>query len=427
MTTIPSSESPPSPAQIEKLARNVVATYDDPHLSPVAVERAIGMLRKSLNLPSTGHCDTITVDVTQQSINGTPTASHSDITTGPAGAALPPIPAGVFYDAEDDRFCEADSLSSMGVPFWGQWRGRASEFPTSADEALMTIPARKCWGRARDEEFRESELDDFLSAVTNDDLKPGDTIYCARTTPGGIVTDITPYLLSASNFDADDERVTTSAAEGTDTDRSDNAPWLTLAHTICADAGIEPGPIMDRLATLRDLLDAALRGPTIAAEGDTDAVLAEKAAMFDYVCATTTAIRDADTGERIECTPELFVRAIKQGMARVAGTANGAQPADAAPVVSGQPNITQITDALDQHWLSGSILERIKYLVECAAPTSGTAPPQDADEPRYTLDEIANACAECDVPDSRYESIALALVANQRALTPDAAHNDEGM
>lgn len=50
------SESP-SPARIEKLARAVVATYDDPHSSLVAVERAIGMLRKELALPSPARSD----------------------------------------------------------------------------------------------------------------------------------------------------------------------------------------------------------------------------------------------------------------------------------------------------------------------------------------------------------------------------------
>jgi hypothetical protein len=40
-------------------------------------------------------------------------------------------------------------------------------------------------------------------------------------------------------------------------DTSNNAPWLTLAHMICTDAGIEPGHIITRLQGLRDALDAA--------------------------------------------------------------------------------------------------------------------------------------------------------------------------
>jgi hypothetical protein len=43
-------------------------------------------------------------------------------------------------------------------------------------------------------------------------------------------------------------------AEQPDTDQ--NAPWLTLAHMICADAGIPPGHITDRLTALRERLSA---------------------------------------------------------------------------------------------------------------------------------------------------------------------------
>lgn len=39
-------------------------------------------------------------------------------------------------------------------------------------------------------------------------------------------------------------------------DTSENAPWLTLAHIICADAGVPPGHISDRLKALRDKLEA---------------------------------------------------------------------------------------------------------------------------------------------------------------------------
>ena len=38
-------------------------------------------------------------------------------------------------------------------------------------------------------------------------------------------------------------------------DTDQNAPWLSLAHIICADAGIPPGPITQRLQVLRDKLD----------------------------------------------------------------------------------------------------------------------------------------------------------------------------
>lgn len=63
------------------------------------------------------------------------------------------------------------------------------------------------------------------------------------------------------------ERATAGNAAPTEAD--ENAPWLTLAHIICANAGIEPGHITDRLKTLRDLLEAALRGNTAtAAPGD---------------------------------------------------------------------------------------------------------------------------------------------------------------
>jgi hypothetical protein len=39
-------------------------------------------------------------------------------------------------------------------------------------------------------------------------------------------------------------------------DTDENAPWLTLAHSICTDAGIEQGHITDRLTLLRDKLAA---------------------------------------------------------------------------------------------------------------------------------------------------------------------------
>lgn len=39
-------------------------------------------------------------------------------------------------------------------------------------------------------------------------------------------------------------------------DTSDNAPWLTLAYIICADAGVPPGHISDRMKALRAKLEA---------------------------------------------------------------------------------------------------------------------------------------------------------------------------
>lgn len=40
---------------------------------------------------------------------------------------------------------------------------------------------------------------------------------------------------------------------------SDNDPWLTLAHIICADADVPPGHITDRLKELRDKLEAPVQ------------------------------------------------------------------------------------------------------------------------------------------------------------------------
>jgi hypothetical protein len=57
MPLVQGEQSSPATGRIEKLARNVVATYDDPHLSPVAVERAIGMLRKELGEASPARID----------------------------------------------------------------------------------------------------------------------------------------------------------------------------------------------------------------------------------------------------------------------------------------------------------------------------------------------------------------------------------
>lgn len=40
-------------------------------------------------------------------------------------------------------------------------------------------------------------------------------------------------------------------------DTDPNAPWLTLAHIICTDAGIEQGNIYDRLIKLQDIIQPA--------------------------------------------------------------------------------------------------------------------------------------------------------------------------
>lgn len=39
-------------------------------------------------------------------------------------------------------------------------------------------------------------------------------------------------------------------------DANENAPWMSLAHMLCTDAGIEPGHLTERLTKLRDLFDA---------------------------------------------------------------------------------------------------------------------------------------------------------------------------
>ena len=44
-------------------------------------------------------------------------------------------------------------------------------------------------------------------------------------------------------------------------DTDPNAPWLTLAHIICADAGIPPGPIIERLEVLSNKLDEWRKRP----------------------------------------------------------------------------------------------------------------------------------------------------------------------
>jgi hypothetical protein len=75
--------------------------------------------------------------------------------------------------------------------------------PAGGQEAILD---QKSWGRDASEGFHRSDLDDFLSGQSNDDLKPGDTIYCGRSTLDGTVVDITPYVLKACDFDADDER-----------------------------------------------------------------------------------------------------------------------------------------------------------------------------------------------------------------------------
>lgn len=54
---------------------------------------------------------------------------------------------------------------------------------------------------------------------------------------------------------------TKQPAQGELSDTDPNAPWLSLAHMICADAGIPPGHITARLEALRDKLGAPAREP----------------------------------------------------------------------------------------------------------------------------------------------------------------------
>lgn len=56
--------------------------------------------------------------------------------------------------------------------------------------------------------------------------------------------------------------VSQAEAHGNDSDH--NAPWLSLAHAICADMGIAPGHITDRLQALRDKLAVAHIDPVSA-------------------------------------------------------------------------------------------------------------------------------------------------------------------
>jgi hypothetical protein len=74
-----------------------------------------------------------------------------------------------------------------------------------------------------------------------------------------------------------------TAGNAAPTDADENAPWLTLAHTICADAGIQPGHITDRLKTLRDLLEAALRGNATSAAAPGDLPMEATAKLDDLL------------------------------------------------------------------------------------------------------------------------------------------------
>lgn len=64
-------------------------------------------------------------------------------------------------------------------------------------------------------------------------------------------------LTSDRPSEFDDDALTVAYMKGAADAKQDalNAPWLTLAHTICTDAGVEQGHIADRLKKLRDALD----------------------------------------------------------------------------------------------------------------------------------------------------------------------------
>lgn len=65
-------------------------------------------------------------------------------------------------------------------------------------------------------------------------------------------------------YDCDVEYVRadlSTSAPSTQHDTTQNTPWLTLAHTVCADAGIPPGHITDRLERLRERIAPAVQGP----------------------------------------------------------------------------------------------------------------------------------------------------------------------
>lgn len=85
-------------------------------------------------------------------------------------------------------------------------------------------------------------------------------------------------------------------------DTSENAPWLTLAHIICADAGVPPGHISDRLKVLRDKLEASVQvqEPFAWAVGDD---------VFKSFADASANVRNP------ELKPELLFRALVQPVA----------------------------------------------------------------------------------------------------------------
>jgi len=84
-------------------------------------------------------------------------------------------------------------------------------------------------------------------------------------------------------------------------DTDENAPWLTLAHIICADAGIPVGHINDRLKALRDKLGQV---PAILPQGDATPTKEQlNEAISEYVRAaedTMAAQPTNDAGKRWE-------------------------------------------------------------------------------------------------------------------------------
>lgn len=97
------------------------------------------------------------------------------------------------------------------------------------------------------------------------------------------------------------------------TDADQNAPWLTLAHTICSDAGIPVGHITDRLNALRDRLDAAQ--PIDAQPATVAAISEQEMAAFNRFC---ECVEDADSGGYD--VPKVMMRRLAEiGLVRPAG------------------------------------------------------------------------------------------------------------
>lgn len=84
-------------------------------------------------------------------------------------------------------------------------------------------------------------------------------------------------------------------AQGDLPDADPNAPWLSLAHLICADAGIPPGHITARLEALRDKLDGTAQGERVAVCPTLDRECGE---YYGGWCTTCPKARTKAQGER---------------------------------------------------------------------------------------------------------------------------------